>query len=100
MPIAERDYWRDDRYRPKPKKPFKWSWGVIGLFVIALFASGLQMKIYQEITINKDQNIRSYLQEREQYFSASDQSYKQLLTKVYAAKGNLSALIVDITKRI
>jgi hypothetical protein len=88
MPIAERDYWNDDRYRPKSKKATKWSWGV----------SGLPMKLYNEITIQQEQKIRSYLQEREQYFSSSDQSFKQLLTKINAANGNLSSLTLDINE--
>jgi hypothetical protein len=89
MPIAERDYWNDNRYRPKSKKAPKWSWGVIGFILLALFASGLPMKIYNEITIQQEQKIRSYLQEREQYFSSSDQSFKQLMTKLNASNGNL-----------
>jgi septal ring factor EnvC (AmiA/AmiB activator) len=98
MPIAERDYWNDDRYRPKSKKTPKCSWGVIGIILLALFASGLPMKIYNEITIQQEQKIRSYLQEREQYFSSSDQSFKQLLTKINAANGNLSPLTLDINE--
>ena len=98
MPIAERDYWNDDRYRPKNKKVPKWSWGIIGLITLALFASGLPMKIYNEITIHQEQNIRGYLQEREQYFSSSDQSFKQLLTKIKTANGNLSSLTLDINE--
>jgi septal ring factor EnvC (AmiA/AmiB activator) len=98
MPIAERDYWNDDRYRPKNKKAPKWSWGVIGFILLALFASGLPMKLYNEITIHQEQKIRGYLQEREQYFSSSDQSFKQLLTKINAANGNLSSLKLDINE--
>ncbi|MFI8684680.1 hypothetical protein [Rossellomorea sp. NPDC077527] len=98
MPIAERDYWNDDRYRSKSKKAPKWSWGVIGLTLLALFVSGLPMKIYNEITIQQEQKIRSYLQEREQYFSSSDQSFKQLLTKINAANGNLSSVTLDINE--
>ncbi|MFC7785522.1 hypothetical protein ACFQWC_13575 [Rossellomorea sp. GCM10028870] len=98
MPIAERDYWNDDRYRPKNKKAPKWSWGVIGFILLALLASGLPMKIYNEITIQQEQKIRSYLQEREQYFSSSDQSFKQLMTKINAANGNLSSLTLDINE--
>ncbi|QHE60387.1 hypothetical protein FHE72_04530 [Rossellomorea vietnamensis] len=92
MPIAERDYWNDDMYRPKSKKVPKLSWGVIGFILLALFASGLPMKIYNEITIQQEQKIRSYLQEREQYFSSSDQSFKQLMTKINATNGNPSSL--------
>ncbi|MEI2664050.1 hypothetical protein [Rossellomorea sp. LJF3] len=98
MPIAERDYWNDNRYRPKSKKAPKWSWGVIGFILLALFASGLPMKIYNEITIQQEQKIRSYLQEREQYFSSSDQSFKQLMTKLNASNGNLSSLTIDINE--
>lgn len=98
MPIAERDYWNDNRYRPKNKKAPKWSWGVIGFTLLALFASGLPMKIYNEITIQQEQKIRSYLQEREQYFSSSDQSFKQLMTKLNASNGNLSSLSIDINE--
>ncbi|WP_061808743.1 hypothetical protein [Rossellomorea vietnamensis] len=98
MPIAERDYWNDNRYRPKSKKAPKWSWGVIGFILLALFASGLPIKIYNEITIQQEQKIRSYLQEREQYFSSSDQSFKQLMTKLNASNGNLSSLSIDINE--
>jgi septal ring factor EnvC (AmiA/AmiB activator) len=56
------------------------------------------MKIYNEITIQQEQKIRSYLQEREQYFSSSDQSFKQLMTKINAANGNLSSLTLDINE--
>ncbi|TMU87112.1 hypothetical protein FGG79_02945 [Bacillus sp. BHET2] len=96
MSIAERDYWNDDRYRPKSKKAPKWSFGVIGFILLALFASGLPMKIYNEINIHQEQKIRSYLQEREQYLSSSDQSFKQLMTKITASNGNLSSLTIDI----
>jgi septal ring factor EnvC (AmiA/AmiB activator) len=99
MPIAERDYWNDERYRPKNRKtPLKWSWGVTGYILFALFASGLPMKIYNEMTVNHDQKIRSYLQEREQYFSSSDQSFKQLMTKVNETNGDLSSLTMDINE--
>jgi septal ring factor EnvC (AmiA/AmiB activator) len=98
MPIAERDYWNDERYRPKNKKAPKGSRGAIGLVLLALFASGLPMKIYNELTIYHDQKIRSYLQEREQYFSSSDQSFKQLMTKVNEANGDLSSLKMDINE--
>jgi|GEM_PF-2576606 len=98
MPIAERDYWNDDRYRPKNKKAPKWSWGVIGFILLALFASGLPMKLYNESTIHQEQKIRGYLQEREQYFSSSDQSFKQLMTKINTANGNLSSLTLDINE--
>ncbi|MGM0828964.1 MAG: hypothetical protein ACQEU4_12115 [Bacillota bacterium] len=98
MPIAGRDYWNDDRYRPKKRKTPKWSWGVIGFILMALFASGLPMKIYNEITIHQEQKVRGYLQEREQYFSSSDQSFKQLLTKINTANGNLSSLTLDINE--
>jgi septal ring factor EnvC (AmiA/AmiB activator) len=98
MPIAKRDYWNDDRYRPRNTKPPKWSWGAIGLVLIALFASGLPMKLYNELTIHHDQKIRSYLQEREQYFSSSDQSFKQLMTKVNKANGDLSSLKMQVNE--
>jgi hypothetical protein len=98
MPIAERDYWKDERYRSKKKKAPKWSSGAIGFILIALFASGLPMKIYNELTIHHDQKIRSYLQEREQYFSSSDQSFKQLMTKVNESNGELSSLKMDINE--
>jgi hypothetical protein len=98
MPIAERDYWNDDRYRPKNKKAPKWSWGVIGFILLALFASGLPTKLYNEVTIHQEQKVRGYLQEREQYFSSSDQSFKQLMTKINASNGNLSSLILDINE--
>ncbi|KZE50985.1 hypothetical protein AV649_16570 [Rossellomorea marisflavi] len=65
MPIAERDYWRKDQYRPKKKKTPKFTWSFVGLLLLALFASGLPMKIYNEITIHHDQKIRSYLEQRE-----------------------------------
>jgi hypothetical protein len=98
MPIAERDYWNNERYRPKKKKASKWPWGAIGLVLLALFASGLPMKIYNELTIHHDQKIRSYLQEREQYFNSSDQNFKQLTTKVNEANGDLSSLKMDINE--
>jgi hypothetical protein len=84
----QRDMRYDDIYRPilKRKTPNKWSWGVIGFILLALFASGLSMKLYNELTIQHDQKIRSYLQEREQYFSSSDQSFKHLMTKVNETK--------------
>jgi hypothetical protein len=98
MPIAERDYWNDDRYQPRNKKPPKWSWTPIGLVLIALFASGLPMKLYNDLTIHHYQKIRSYLQEREQYFSSSDQSFKQLMTKVNKVNGDQSSLMMDINE--
>ncbi|MCA1054332.1 hypothetical protein LCM10_04975 [Rossellomorea aquimaris] len=96
----QRDPSYDDIYRPvrKRKAPQKWSWGAIGFILLALFASGLPMKIYNELTIHHDQQIRSYLQEREQYFSSSDQSFKQLITKVNEANGNLTGLTLDINE--
>ncbi|MGR3764085.1 hypothetical protein [Rossellomorea sp. NS-SX7] len=95
-----RDTRYDDIYRPvrQKKTPPKWSWGVIGFILLALFASGLPMKIYNELTIHHDQKIRSYLQEREQYFSSSDQSFKQLMTKINEANGDLSSLKMDINE--
>jgi hypothetical protein len=99
MPIAERDYWNDDRYRPKNRKtPSKWSLGAIGFVLLALFASGQPMKIYNELTIHHDKKIRSYLQEREQYFTSSDQNFKQLMTKVNGANGDLTSLKMDINE--
>ena len=94
-----RNSWYDDVYRPnRNRKAPKWSWGIIGFILLALFASGLPMKVYNELTIHKEQKIRSYLQEREQYFSSSDQSFKQLMTKINAANGNPSSLILDINE--
>jgi hypothetical protein len=96
----ERDTRYDDIYRPvrKKKTPPKWSWGAIGFILLALFLSGLPMKIYNELTVHHDQKIRSYLQEREQYFSSSDQSFKQLMTKVNEASGELAYLKIDINE--
>ncbi|MCA1063893.1 hypothetical protein QTG56_01525 [Rossellomorea sp. AcN35-11] len=90
-------YRHDELYRPnRNRKPPRWSWGVIGFILLALFASGLPMKLYNELTIHHDQKIRSYFQERDQYFNSSDQSFKQLLTKINAANGNLSTVTPDI----
>ncbi|MGG4169240.1 hypothetical protein ABEW00_17495 [Rossellomorea vietnamensis] len=66
-------------------KAHKWLWGIIGIILLALLSSGLPMKIYNDITIQQEQKIRIYLQEREQYFNSSDQSFKQLMTKIIAA---------------
>jgi septal ring factor EnvC (AmiA/AmiB activator) len=98
MPIAERDYWRNDQFRPKQKKTPKFTWGFVGLLLLALFASGLPMKIYNEITIHHDQKIRSYLEQRERYYSSSDQSFKLLLTKLKENNGNPSRLSLDISE--
>jgi hypothetical protein len=81
MPIGERDYWNDDRYKPKSKNAPKWSWGVIGFILLALFASGLPIKLYNEITIQQEQKIRSYLQEREQYDLNPPREFKELHNK-------------------
>ncbi|MFU8690803.1 hypothetical protein ACNA6I_13310 [Rossellomorea sp. FS2] len=98
MPIAERDYWRNDQYRPKKKKTPKLTWGFVGLILLALFASGLPMKIYNEVTIHHDQKIRSYLEQREQYYSSSDQSFKQLINKLKKNNGNLSTLSLELNE--
>lgn len=42
--------------------------------------------------------MASYLQEREQYFRSSDQSFKQRMTKLNASNGNFSSLTIDINE--
>ncbi|MEW4305787.1 hypothetical protein [Rossellomorea marisflavi] len=54
------------------------------------------MKIYNEVTVHHDQKIRSYLEQREQYYSASDQRFKQLINKLKENNGNLSTLSLEI----
>ncbi|XXM71357.1 hypothetical protein ACQ0QQ_16865 [Lysinibacillus sphaericus] len=54
------------------------------------------MKIYNDMTIHHDQKIRSYLQEREQYFSSSDQSFKQLMTKIIETNGDVISLKMQV----
>ncbi|MHC8520843.1 hypothetical protein ACPJHQ_05460 [Rossellomorea sp. H39__3] len=56
------------------------------------------MKIYNEVTIHHDQKIRSYLEEREQYYSSSDQSFKQLINKLKENNGNLSTLSLELNE--
>ncbi len=63
-----------------------------------MFASGLPIKIYKEVTIHHDQKIRSYLEQWEQYYSSSDQSFKQLINKLKENNGNLSTLSLELNE--
>lgn len=85
-------------YRYPPSRPRRNNTILVIIFIIiALFMSGIPMKLYNDITVYRHEKIKNYLDQREQYFSSSDIQFKQVLNKVYQLKGtNITQAIPDI----
>ncbi len=91
--------WYDKKYHyPKRGNKKKWSWGLVVFILFALFASGIPMKLYHDLTVSHDQRIRAYVQEREQYFSASDQSFKQVMNDINQLQNESSQSLLPSIK--